>query len=268
MANDGGAIIPNINTKLILPNGQVDPVWFQFFLKLFTRTENGNDPEIEHITILLGALYAQTNSVASPSPGMTALRDLAAFGQSVVANSQAKSQVFLGDVAAHGKQTDEQMHALATQLLAGFMSSADKVILDAMSVGGTWVPTLSCATPGDLVVSYAGRVGTYTKFGRMVVANFLINTSALTWLTASGALVISGLPFTSSGVGVSATPGTVDWSGITKAGYTQIVPEVSFSSTSVFLIANGSGLSRATVNIADTPSGTNLVLVGQVTYFV
>lgn len=60
---------------------------------------------------------------------------------------------------------------------------------------GTFTPTLTYATPGNLVVAYSFRTGTYVKIGKQVTANILISTSTYTHTTASGNLQITGLPF-------------------------------------------------------------------------
>lgn len=61
---------------------------------------------------------------------------------------------------------------------------------------GTYTPTLTFDTPGDLVVAYSLQLGTYTKVGRLVVAHAAIACSTFTHTTAVGALRIGGLPFT------------------------------------------------------------------------
>lgn len=61
---------------------------------------------------------------------------------------------------------------------------------------GTWTPTLTRLTAGDFSYSASGAdEGTYTKIGRMVYAKFRIN-GTFTESTASGAYVITGLPYT------------------------------------------------------------------------
>lgn len=61
---------------------------------------------------------------------------------------------------------------------------------------GVWTPTLTRLTAGDFSYSASGAdEGTYTKIGRMVYAKFRIN-GTFTESTASGAYVITGLPYT------------------------------------------------------------------------
>lgn len=63
---------------------------------------------------------------------------------------------------------------------------------------GTWTPTITFATPGDLSVAYALRFGRYTKIGNRVYIDLRVITSSFTHSTASGAFQISGLPFTTA----------------------------------------------------------------------
>lgn len=60
---------------------------------------------------------------------------------------------------------------------------------------GTWTPTITFATPGNLSVAYTTQSGTYTKIGRTVSINLLLVTSSFTHTTASGQFTINGLPF-------------------------------------------------------------------------
>jgi hypothetical protein len=68
---------------------------------------------------------------------------------------------------------------------------------------GTWVPTLTFATPGTLAVTYGVRTGNYTKVGNLVTARFKIEIAPAGFVkgTASGGVKITGLPFTASGTG-------------------------------------------------------------------
>ncbi len=63
---------------------------------------------------------------------------------------------------------------------------------------GTWTPVVTFATPGNVNIAYGTRIGTYTKIGNQVTISFNISTSTFTHTTSSGAMLITGLPFTSS----------------------------------------------------------------------
>lgn len=131
---------------------------------------------------------------------------------------------------------------------------------------GTWTPTFTCAVPGDLAVTYATRTGTYTKIGRKVTASFTITTSAFTHATASGAVSITGLPFTAGASPDGRANGVVVYSGITKAGYGQVSSFIDHSGTTMSLYASGSGVAVSTVKIADMPTGGSVELYCTLTY--
>lgn len=149
-------------------------------------------------------------------------------------------------------------------------ASADANTLDDYEEG-TWTPTVTCDTPGDLSVTYSSQVGRYTKIGRQVHAQFYIVTSAFTHTTAAGSMRVGGIPFSAAGGlehagSLSRSEGmqTVD----TDPQWFSVQAEGSASATFVFRRNEPvSGVSGG-VNITDTVSGTNKVFVGAVTYIV
>ena len=120
---------------------------------------------------------------------------------------------------------------------------------------GTWTPAFTFATAGDVAITYGVQVGTYTKVGRMVMVAFRITTTAFTWTTASGALQITGIPFTSKTVTNMRWQNPCSFSGITKTNYSQF--QLQLNSTSSTIVANmsGSGQGQSGVNAADLPTG-------------
>lgn len=144
--------------------------------------------------------------------------------------------------------------------------SANANTLDDYEEVTPWTPVVTFATPGDLAVVYSLQSGGATKIGRQVFANYLISTSTFTHTTASGDLILTGLPFT-SGVPI-AISGQVDWGGITKADYTQINGALLSGSSQIIFVANGSGLVRSTVTTVNVPTGSSLFLSGTISYFV
>lgn len=130
---------------------------------------------------------------------------------------------------------------------------------------GTWTPVFSFQTPGNLSVSYAAQAGDYTKIGRQVTATHSLVSSAFTHSTASGAALISGLPFACAAS--IHYVGSLIVGGITKATYTQFVGRVRDAFPSqIEIIANGSGVSSGNVAATDVPSGGTINLRGTVTY--
>lgn len=129
-----------------------------------------------------------------------------------------------------------------------------------------WTPALTFATPGDLAVTYTTQVGYWSKHGRRVFVDFFIVTSAFTHTTASGALTIGGLPFTSANITDNRYTGSTSWGGITKATYTQVVPRVQENTTNIVFTASGSGVASSAVAAADVPTGGTVNLRGSIVY--
>lgn len=133
---------------------------------------------------------------------------------------------------------------------------------------GTWTPVLTFATPGDLSVTYQFQFGDWSLTGTDLTLIGFIQTSAFTFTTASGELRITGIPNNcdTSRTGMTWS-GSASWQGITKAGYGQIVPQISTTVTSALrMIASGSGSALSAVAAADMPSGGTVSIRFRVSY--
>jgi hypothetical protein len=128
---------------------------------------------------------------------------------------------------------------------------------------GTWTPTISYTTPGNLVVAYSAQVGEYVKIGNFVHATFQVVTSTFTHTTASGSFFIAGLPFTPSAY---FEVGNIEFSGMTQpAGTSYTTIRVQASSTAMVLIGSPGASIYST---GQHVSGTNVAIVGTVVYEV
>lgn len=157
----------------------------------------------------------------------------------------------------------------ATGAAAGSMSAADKTKLDLLDYQtGTWTPTLTFATPGNLAVTYNNRLGFYTKIGRKVSIDFTIGTATWSWTTGSGAVLIQGLPFTANS-GPIEYNGAMSWNGISVTGFMSVTPIVTSTlPTTIQMVASGNGVARGTLAAGNLPSGGSILLVGHIEYFV
>jgi hypothetical protein len=144
--------------------------------------------------------------------------------------------------------------------------SSDPNTLDDYEENDNTQIALTFVTPGDLAVTYSKRLLEYTKTGRGIEAQFSLITSAFTHTTAAGNLLLTGFPFTSGTTSLDAYIGTLQWQGITKAGYTSIVGRVASNSTQMNFVASGSGLGAAQVVAGDVPTGGTVSLHGSVFY--
>ena len=131
----------------------------------------------------------------------------------------------------------------------------------------SWTPVLTAATVGDLTVVYSVQIGEYHLIGELVVAHFRLTTSTWTHTTAAGDLQITGLPATAATLTSMAwLGGSLEFSGVTKATYTQFTPRVASADNKILIRASGSGVAAATTAITDLPTGGTVVLNGTVIY--
>jgi hypothetical protein len=137
---------------------------------------------------------------------------------------------------------------------------------DGAFVFGWWTPSLTFATPGNLSVSYSLQRGWYQRVGNIVRLYGRLQTSAFTHTTAAGELRVSGFPFTSLNVTDARGQGSCRWSGVTKAGFTDVIAEVQENVSYVRFNASGSGVASTPVVAADTPTGGTIILSFDVTF--
>jgi hypothetical protein len=125
---------------------------------------------------------------------------------------------------------------------------------------GTWTPAVTFATPGDLSVAYSYQIGQYQKVGGWVTISFSLRLSTFTFTTASGSLLVSGLPFTSYTETNGEFNGAGGFRGITKLNFTQISASAVSNVNTLQFNASGSSQVFTTVTSADTPTGGTLIL--------
>lgn len=143
-----------------------------------------------------------------------------------------------------------------------------EAVANALNGGPTssWTPTLTFATPGTLNVVYAIRVGWYYRIGNLVTLGWRVQTSTFTLGTASGNLRITGLPFAPAAVPAMVGAGTGILRGYTKANFTQIMPYIAPSDSSIYVFAGGSAQAIALLVATDTPTGGPVDFIGTAQY--
>lgn len=135
---------------------------------------------------------------------------------------------------------------------------------------GSWTPSLSCVTPGNLAITYAYQVGSYTKIGRVIVAQYFIQPATFTHSTASGALLINGMPFTSMASPAQAwTAGSIIFTGISlPTGYTELSSLMEAGVSSLKLQLVGTNTATRTLEVTDIPTGaTGIGIIATHVYF-
>lgn len=229
---------------------------------------NWVNPTVEDIAAALNNIPLTALSGVPGSPGLLALT-YTGLASRVITGTAGQIDVTNGD-GLSGNPTlsitpsptldgtvalsDGQLQFPATQ-----NPSSDPNTLDDYEEG-TFTPTISAATPGDLSVSYVSRGGTYRKIGGLVFIHIGLNF-ALTYTTASGELIISGLPFPCTAeVAFSVSY----FSG--RASGTAPVARRRAADTSALRVADL--LNNSTMAITAIPSGASSVLLLSGSYYV
>lgn len=146
-------------------------------------------------------------------------------------------------------------------------ASADANTLDDYEEG-TWTPTLSCVTVGNLSVTYTTQLGVYTKIGRMVHASFHIVTATMTHTTASGRLTIS-LPMNAA-TATYFIKGALMVSGDNLTNVSGFACEIGTDGVSLIsLCYQTSSLDIAYMAVTDhTSGGSAMTIYGTISYWV
>ncbi len=130
---------------------------------------------------------------------------------------------------------------------------------------GTFTPVFTCATPGNLAVSYSSQVGRYTKIGRQVTVVIYI-VGVVTHTTASGIIKITGLP--ASIIGLGSQFGALGaYQGFTSAGFTSLGAQMA-ATAELYIVKCGSGQSYVNSPITDWPTASTVHIALSFSYFV
>lgn len=130
-----------------------------------------------------------------------------------------------------------------------------------------WTPQITFSTPGDLRVTYGAHRGLCFRDGRFVILTFEILTSTFTHSTASGQLIIAGIPFNCSASQYRYV-GTLHQQGINKSGGTHSQWNLMISSggTGLNVYMSGNGVGEQLVQVAEVPTMVNQSYVGSIMY--
>jgi hypothetical protein len=151
-------------------------------------------------------------------------------------------------------------------------SSADTAgisLFDPFSDTATYLPTLSCSTPGNLAVTYATRYGVYRATGKKVDLWVTLITATMTHTTASGSLSIdlpSGYPAADA---LHYISGTLAMQGDTLSNVRSMFSNIGYNGASQLALAYTND-SRVifTVTVTDhTSGGNNLSIYAHITYW-
>ena len=130
---------------------------------------------------------------------------------------------------------------------------------------GSFTPTMTFASPGDLSVVYTTQSGEYTRIGNVVYYTLTL-VATPTFTTASGNFHITSLPITVAG---NAVGSSYNSSGITyPASTTAITPSASSGANALLLQGSGSSTGGATLTASHFSTGVQFGITCSGFYFV
>lgn len=129
---------------------------------------------------------------------------------------------------------------------------------------GTFTPTLTFGTPGDLSVVYSAQLGTYVKIGAQVFFDLQVSASTWTHSTASGNLRIGGLPFTAAADTLARWAAHVASSHTWPASVSQVMAIAVQSAAYLELRGAGSGIGSTALTSTHFATGSepNILITG------
>src|SRR3990167_1843832 len=197
------------------------------------RTDTASLATIQDGTgVYVGTVAGTANAITlTPSPAITAYAAGQKFSFIVAATNTGAATVAISGLTA------KTIHNGVLALVGGELRIGDLVtiqydgsefqVLNYRKGLDGFTVTLTCGTPGDLSVSYTTQTGYIEISGNKITAWFNVITSEFTHTTASGNLLLTGLPFRASTLMSPFFGGSVSFSGMTKANYTHVVPSVA-----------------------------------------
>lgn len=209
--------------------------------------------------------------------GMLARTGAGAVASRTITGTAGKVTVTQGNgVAGNPTITLPDALALVTPTVSGLLDltggqakfpatqlpSADPNTLDDYEEG-TFTPTITFSTPGDLNVVYSVQSGLYTKVGRSFNFQISVTTTTFTYTTASGTLRVAGMPFASTSGTPAFTLGR--WTGIFSAIGTPQVVAVLNTTNVQFEVMNVSTGATSTMSVSNalTAVQKSIFLSGQ-----
>lgn len=154
----------------------------------------------------------------------------------------------------NGSSRWDEAYVQGVNFPATQVPSADPNVLDDYEEG-TFTPTFTFSTAGNLSVTYTNRIGTYTKIGRTVTYQIVVSLGTMSYTTSVGDIRITGLPFTNpTAAGFVLAMGAVQGITTGTAGYLVAIQQSGV--TYAILSANFTNTaSNSTMQTANAPSG-------------
>lgn len=135
---------------------------------------------------------------------------------------------------------------------------------------GTFTPAFTFATPGDSSFVYTSQIGIYTRIGSVVFFEIVLSGTP-TFTTASGNIVITGLPITVTNTpsAVNATAAINLAAGFTwPAARTSPVFTILNNTTTALIQGQGTAVATASFGTANVTTTVAIVFATNGFYFV
>lgn len=212
-----------------------------------------------------GAFREIMKQIADWNTGAQAVTDSARFCDPADATKQVRLDA--GNVSAGQTRvlfmpdTNVTLSAFATTYLDDATAAATRATLEVPQyTAGTFTPTVSFATNGNFSPTYTTQVGEYFRIGDVV--NFIVDIrfSANAYTTASGALIIGGLPLPVATASSSCPPSRIQ--NLTYgAGQLQFGFYPMVGTNNIQGFAFRSALSPQDIGTANIPASTANVII-------
>lgn len=215
------------------------------------------------------AAHAASRNHPSATTALQGLVSLATAAEGIAGSDATKAmtpaaaKAAIQALAPPASTTAAGLVELATGAEAAAMTDATRAVtpagLAAIFEAGTWTPTFSASTMGNLVVTYAVRGGEFYRVGRLCHVNAAVEATLSGYTTASGYVYLYGLPF-------AAMPGRGAFTLTTHAGLTYpssrtwLTGAVAGGGTGIVLMSHGTAVDTSQIAISAFPPGSSLKL--------
>jgi hypothetical protein len=133
---------------------------------------------------------------------------------------------------------------------------------------GTWTPVSTAATPGNWAVTYTTQLGFWHRIGDRIFFDCILVASAVTHTTASGQILVTGLPLASKNTASRNVIVACEWDGLTFTSGFALVGRILPNTTQIqFILSNNANGGRALLT-GDHTTGNGIVFMMSGSYEV
>lgn len=190
------------------------------------------------------------------APTTSSVRDNFAAAKSEIETLQAGLTTEIADRVAD-VNAEEGTRIAQDAILQAAITALGSPIYE---TSGTWTPVITATTPGDWANTWTNQVGFWQRHGNRIFFDCIAFASASNHTTASGQIIVTGLPVAAKNVTNHFSIHACEWDGLTIAGTFAILGRVQPNTSHIqFILSNGAGTSRA-IAVGDHTSTQKLLL--------